>query len=296
MLSNFKPFFGNSFVQLCFVSLLASMATNNDFISLNDDSGTISMDDEDFTESNIEDMESDSEVEISMTIDYWFGKMYLKCTIAEEVLREPSDTKSLESADSMLDTKLQQYPYDGVLTTLRAQGIARPDYIIASRCTATSQTEASRMTLLTLIGNIVRTGRRGESSALLACLRRSRGVDPSSDSQEHPHTSTSNGRAEPSPQEGIWPERPALSSPTPPAEQDGLPREMAKYTMALKEHGDHIDAQPSYRTIMVSQYPPRFKSVVSFEGTEESGESRTKKDAKHIASRKMCERLAIRLA
>jgi len=75
------------------------MATNNDFIPLNDDFGTISMDDEDFTESNIEDMESDSEVEISMTIDYWFGKMYLKCTIAEEVLREPSDTKSLESAD-----------------------------------------------------------------------------------------------------------------------------------------------------------------------------------------------------
>ena len=199
----------------------------------------------------------------------------------------------------MLDTKLQQYPYDGVLTTLRAQGIARPDYIIASRCTATSQTEASRMTLLTLIGNIVRTGRRGEKSALLACLRRSsrsRGVDPPSDSQEHPHTSTSNGRAEASPQEGMWPGRPAFSSPTPPAEQDGLPEEMAKYTMALKEHGDRIDTQPSYRTIMVSQYPPRFKSVVSFEGTEENGESRTKKDAKHIASRKMCERLAIHLA
>lgn len=59
------------------------------------------MDDEDFTESNIEDMESDSEVETSMAIDYWFGKMYLKCTIAEEVLREPSDTKSLESADEV---------------------------------------------------------------------------------------------------------------------------------------------------------------------------------------------------
>ena len=73
-------------------------------------------------------------------------------------------------------------------------------------------------------------------------------------------------------------------------------RRWAKYTMVLGEHGDRIDTQPSYRTIMVSQYPPRFKSVVSFEGTEENGESRTKKDAKHIASRKMCERLAIHLA
>jgi hypothetical protein len=199
----------------------------------------------------------------------------------------------------MLDTQLQQYPYEGVLTTLQAQGIARPDYIIASRRTATSRTEASRMALSTLIGNIVRTGRRGERRALLACLRRSRGVDPLSDSQEHPHTSTSNGRAEPPPQEGMWPGRPALSReqrPTPPTEQDGPPEEMAKYTMALKEHGDRIDAQPSYRTIIISQYPPRFKSVVSLEGIEENGESRTKKDAKHIASRKMCERLGIQFA
>jgi hypothetical protein len=198
----------------------------------------------------------------------------------------------------MLDTKLQQYPYDGVLTTLQAQGIARPGYIIASRA-ATSQTEASRMALLTLVGNIVRTGRRGERSALLACLRRSRGVDSPSDSQEHHHTSTSNGRAEIPSQEGMWPGRPAVSRvqrPTPPTEQDGPPEEMAKYTMALKEHGDRIDAQPSYRISMISQYPPRFKSVVSFEGTEENGESRSKKDAKHIASRKMCDRLGIQLA
>ncbi|THX91419.1 hypothetical protein D6D08_03154 [Aureobasidium pullulans] len=222
------------------------MPISDDFVSLEDDLGSISMDDEDFTESNIEDMESEPEPETSITIDYWFGKMYLKCTVAEEVLRDPIGRKSLEAADSMLDTKLQQYLYEGILTTLQAQGIARPDYIIASRRTATSQTEAK-----------------------------------------------------PPPQKGMWPGRPALSReqrPTPPTEQDGPPEEMAKYTMALKEHGDCIDAQPSYRNIMISQYPPRFKSVVSFEGTEENGESRTKKDAKHIASRKMCERLGIRFA
>jgi hypothetical protein len=52
-----------------------------------------------FTESNIEDMESDPEVETSMAIDYWFGKMYLKCTVAEEVLRVPTGRESLEAAD-----------------------------------------------------------------------------------------------------------------------------------------------------------------------------------------------------
>jgi hypothetical protein len=77
----------------------ASMPANDNFISLRDDLETMSMDDEDFTESNIEDVESDPEAETSTTTDYWFGKMYFKCTIAEEVLREPSDTMSLESAD-----------------------------------------------------------------------------------------------------------------------------------------------------------------------------------------------------
>jgi hypothetical protein len=34
-----------------------------------------------------------------MAIDYWFGKMYLKCTVAEEVLRVPTGRESLEAAD-----------------------------------------------------------------------------------------------------------------------------------------------------------------------------------------------------
>lgn len=75
------------------------MPISDDFVSLEDDLGSISMDDEDFTESNIEDMESEPEPETSMTIDYWFGKMYLKCTVAEEVLRDPIGRKSLEAAD-----------------------------------------------------------------------------------------------------------------------------------------------------------------------------------------------------
>ena len=75
------------------------MPTNGDFISLRDDPGTISLDDEDFTESNIEDMESDPEAETSMAIDYWFGKMYLKCTIAEEILRDPIGGESFEATD-----------------------------------------------------------------------------------------------------------------------------------------------------------------------------------------------------
>lgn len=71
---------------------------------------------------------------------------------------------------------------------------------------------------------------------------------------------------------------------------------MAKYTTALKEHGDRNDVRPLYKYVTISQVPPWHKSIVSFRGTEENGESRTRKDAKHIASKKMCERLGVLLA
>lgn len=78
------------------VLLQTSMPTNRDFISIRDDLGTAFVDEDDFTESNIEDMESDLEIETPRTIDYWFGKMYLRYTVAEELLhdsiyREPLD-------------------------------------------------------------------------------------------------------------------------------------------------------------------------------------------------------------
>ncbi|KAG9590003.1 hypothetical protein KCU77_g12186, partial [Aureobasidium melanogenum] len=275
------------------------MPTNDDFVSIRDDLGTAYVDEDDFTESNIEDMESDSEIETPMTIDYWFGKMYLRCTVAEELLHDSIYREPLDVVDSRLDTKIQQYPYDEVLVSLQAQGIARPDYVAASRRPAITKIEMSRTALLTLVGNIIRTGRRSERSALLACLRRGRGTGLPSHPREHLHTSTSTPRAESLFQGRTWPSQPTVFEEqhvTPSTEQDGPLEEMAKYTMTLKEYGDRIDAQPSYKTITISQYPPRFKSVVSFKGFEEHAESRTKKDAKHVASRKMCEKLSIRPA
>jgi hypothetical protein len=94
------------------------MPTNDDFISLRDDLETISMGDEDFTESNIEDMESDPEAETSMTIDYWFGKMYLRCTVAEQLLRDPIDGKSLQAADVGQFLKSSSLHKESMLTTL----------------------------------------------------------------------------------------------------------------------------------------------------------------------------------
>ncbi|KAG9511546.1 hypothetical protein KCV07_g10099, partial [Aureobasidium melanogenum] len=293
------------------------MPTTDDFIPLREDPETVYVDEDDFTESDIEDMDSGSEDETPMAIDYWFGKMYLRCTIAERVLRDSSYKDAFKAADvgqitqilimfvfrvnadtsqSRLDTKLQQYPYDEILTSLQAQGIARPDCATAVRHPTIAQTEASRITLLTLIGNIVRSGGRSERRALLTCLRGSEEADPPYHHQETSSILTSFRQAELLPQEGRRSDTLAISTEqhsTSTTEQDGQVKEMAKYTMALKEHGDRISAQPSYKTTTISQCPPWFKSVVAFKGFEENGESRTKKDAKHAASRKMCERMRI---
>ncbi|KAG9513871.1 hypothetical protein KCU78_g1978, partial [Aureobasidium melanogenum] len=272
------------------------MPTADDFIPLKEDPETVYVDEDDFTESDIEDINSGLEDETPLAIDYWFGKMYLRCTIAERVLRDSSYKDASEAADSRLDTKLQQYPYDEVLTSLQAQGKARPDCATAVRHPTIAQTEASRITLLTLIGNIVRSGGRSERRALLACLRRSEEADPSRHHRENPPIFTSFRQVELLPQQETRSDPLAISAKhqsTSTTEQDGQVKELAKYTMALKEHGDCIGAQPSYKTTTISQCPPWFKSVVAFKGFEEDGENRTKKDAKHAASRKMCERMRI---
>jgi len=138
-----------------------------------------------------------------------------------ECLRDSSYKDALEAADvgqisrilimfvfrvnantsqSRLDAKLQQYPYDEILTSLQAQGIARPDCATAVRHPTIAQAEASRITLLTLVGNIVRSGGRSERRALLTCLRRSEEADPPYHHQENPPVFTSFRQAELLPQ------------------------------------------------------------------------------------------------
>jgi len=79
--------------------LTARMPTTDDFIPLKEDLETVYVDEDDFTESDIENMDSGLEDETPMAIDYWFGKMYLRCTIAERVLRDSSYKDAFEPVD-----------------------------------------------------------------------------------------------------------------------------------------------------------------------------------------------------
>jgi hypothetical protein len=80
------------------------MPTNNDFISFRDDLKTVYVDEDDFIDSNIKDMELGTETRKSMTIDYWFRKLFFRSTIAEEVLHSPAYNESLEAVDVRLSS------------------------------------------------------------------------------------------------------------------------------------------------------------------------------------------------
>jgi len=70
--------------------------------------------------------------------------------------------------------------------------------------------------------------------------------------------------------------------------------DLPKYSSVLKEKGDVAGFIPSYNYQNVSQVPPVFKAVVSFQDYVFEGKGRTKQLAKHEASREACRFLRIR--
>ncbi len=63
----------------------------------------------------------------------------------------------------------------------------------------------------------------------------------------------------------------------------------ARYTTILKELGDENGVAPKYGVETMSLDPPMFKVTVSFRDITFEGTARTKKEAKHQASRQACE-------
>jgi len=183
-----------------------------------------------------------------------------------------------------------------VLEFLQAQGVATSVSGISNSCSPSSRNETDRTTLLTLTGVIIRTGGRREKSTLLLGLRRLGEKGTQGYAQEHTGASTTT-RETVVPSQGQSSSNQQVSSEdtTPLTQENAEPQDIARYTMALKEHGDLLNVQPSYDVITKSQSPPWFRAIVSFRGLEENGEARTKKNAKHIAAWKMCRRMDIRL-
>lgn len=61
--------------------------------------------------------------------------------------------------------------------------------------------------------------------------------------------------------------------------------DISQYTTALKEHGDRIEVLPSYDYERISLMPPSFRARVVFKEINATGEGKTKKLARHRASK-----------
>jgi hypothetical protein len=71
--------------------------------------------------------------------------------------------------------------------------------------------------------------------------------------------------------------------------------QMAHYSMALKEYGDMVGREASYSIVPSPTYPASFLACVIMNGARYEGSARTKKQAKHFASRAACRAIGIRV-
>jgi len=177
-----------------------------------------------------------------------------------------------------------------------------------------------RIALFALIGTITRQGSTDERKTLLASIRKfshsyplnsNRGIDEGNQGNENgcpvdnassqggtPEARTLDGPGE----QGVEiprqqtvqsePERGAepSSNHAPQGEDSG---EVSRYTGALKEHGDQIGVIPVYGSETISSVPPLFRASVVFQQINVTADGRTKRLAKHRASKEACTRLGL---
>jgi hypothetical protein len=158
-----------------------------------------------------------------------------------------------------------------MVSYLLAQGIITPQISVAGQCRNHPET------LMMFIGSIVLQGGPRERMTLLTALRRyeaERGIEYEDrvDSQSPPEI---------------------VQSPLFSGNTAGPVRDIAFCSMALKEHGDKIGVIPNYDVRTISITPPHHLARLTFDGAVFEGKASTKKEARHVASKKACERFGI---
>lgn len=77
------------------------------------------------------------------------------------------------------------------------------------------------------------------------------------------------------------------SSSTPEKEKPETEADLAKYTSLLKEMGDIQGVVPQHAETMVQQTPPVWRGTAGYRGVTAVGEGKTKKEARHRASKEV---------
>lgn len=232
----------------------------------------------DYPNSDTESFRSLDSSSATLIKDYWLGKKYFECVLAQNLLRGTSVEESMSSIDSEFEFAIQRFAYDETVDNLRALGIVRARLSVFGQCHGTYET------LITLTGSICRQGSVAEKRALLSALRKGEtnrsfdarsGLD-SSKSQRQPY------------------ESPERSNEHQTDGDVGSVADVGYYTSILKEYGDKIRVAPDYKTKTITLVPPQFRATLSFQGSTYDGQASSKKEARHKASKKACERLQLR--
>ena len=64
-----------------------------------------------------------------------------------------------------------------------------------------------------------------------------------------------------------------------------VPTDLAQYTSMLKEKGDAEGVVPQHSETMVQETPPVWKATTTYRDIQGAGEEKSKKEARHRASR-----------
>jgi len=167
----------------------------------------------------------------------------------------------------------RSFPYKRALESLNAEGIHAPALGLPSG------EQDIYESLLCLIGNICRTGAVKQKRVLLSTLRTCVNSPESTDNLKPDFLMFNEQHSEPNlPRDGLFARN-----------ADFKPVITSQYTLALKEHGDQKGEQPIYSIQKVSQTPPKFKAIVSFQGFTLEGTGRNQRLAKHEASKALCD-------
>jgi len=213
--------------------------------------------------------------------DYWFGSIYFRCVLAQEVFGRVTPGCSFITVDSLLQSQLDSYTYPQALEACEGQGLASPE-------SNTYEHQGNHRTaLMILIGSVIRNKTNEERQILLHLIRTNINLNGSRNSRLNHSAASSRSSAVETVTE-------PMPLPTPEYESD-----LCKYTSVLKEKGDVAGFVPKYNFKNVSQTPqtpPNFKAVVSFWEYVFEGSGRTKNQAKHEASKEACKSLGLRIS
>ncbi|KAK5943132.1 hypothetical protein PMZ80_004138 [Knufia obscura] len=256
-----------------------SFDLNMDFVPLGGSNLSVGNDGQDSQNSDQEDTASVAQRDENFAeSDYWFGSIYFRCVLAQEVFDRATAGCSMVAIDSLLEAQMDCFPYQ---RAMQAFGEHRLFNLEANTYVRQGQ---YRTALMTLIGSTVRSNASDWKRKLLQLIRAHIGIGhnlqvPAGRTAVKSKTSEA----------GDMTERMPLAIPV--QEPD-----LWKYTSILKEKGDVAGFVPQYNFRNVSQTPPLFTAVVSFEDYVFEGSGRTKQLAKHQASKEACKSLGLQIS